>query len=108
MPWHLINNSSTDDARSVTIEVDGSLSIDEIFYLEGDLIIELNTEPYGSVTLDLRRFESTDFGLFAALYQIRKRIKNPQPMRILVIPGSEAASTLHQGRFSTVYEIVEE
>ena len=108
MPWHLINNSSNDDTRSVTIEVEGELSIDEIFYLEGDLIIELNTEPYGSVTLDLRRYESTDFGLFAALYQIRKRIKNPQPMRILVKPGSDAASTLHQGRFSTVYEIVEE
>ncbi len=107
MPWHLINNSSDENARNVTIEVEGALSVDEIFYLEGDLIIELNTEPYGAVTLDLRRFDSADFGLFAALYQIRKRIKNPQPMRILVKAGSEAASTLHQGRFSTVYEIVE-
>lgn len=108
MPWRLTEADAEDKDRGATIDVDGDLSADEIFYLEGDLLLSLNTDPSRQVTLDLRRFTPSDFSLFAALYSIRKRIKSEHPLRILVIAGSEAAETLKQGRFTGIFEVVEE
>lgn len=108
MPWRLTEAGSHDDSRFATLEVEGDLTEDELFYFEGDLLLALNAEPDRPVTLDLRRFEPADYGLFASLYGIRKRIRNERPLRILVNTDSVPAQALKQGRFSGVFEIVEE
>jgi hypothetical protein len=108
MPWRLIEAISHDDSRAATLEVDGDLTEDELFYFEGDLLLALNAESDRPVTLDLRRFTPSDFGLFAGLYSIRKRIRNENPLRILVTADSVPAQALKQGRFTGIFEIAEE
>jgi len=107
MPWQLTESQADNPARGSTLAVNGDLSEDDVFFLEGDLLRAVNTEPQHQVTLDLRNFTPSDFTLFAGLYAIRKRIKSEHPLRILVLPESEPAETLKQGRFSGIFEVVE-